>query len=514
MRVARFLGPADPTSVRRLLLALGVVGLLLAGCGGGSPGNVDTPAAPSDTPAPPPDVATDASPDVKPFDPADWDHGELLGWSPAAVPLDDEAFPLGVQAGGMEPEQVMLWTKLAAEGAATLRVFRDGPSDDEIVLVHEGEHTSDANGTLHVVVDGLAPGTWYSYTFLLPAADGKDYARRSAIGRVRTAFGPGDRSPLTISATHGTNWRQTPWVTLERAAEHDIDLFLHLGDIGYLDEASTGPEYRELWAKLLGDPGYRAILAHVGWLPIWDDHEVVNNYNPEDIDPERFRTARELFYEHTPVPQFPDTPLRLWRSYRWGDTAELFVLDCRSERRPSTAGTDDAIYLSREQMDWLKEGLLTSDATFKLILNSVPITLLPIEWWANVHEDSWPNYGSQREEILSFIDDQELRDVYWLTGDIHAGTVTRIEGTGPRARRYEITCGPGGNRSNPLPEFVEAGYFPREDVFPEELFLFWSGRLAVTLLTFDPNTDPPSVDIRFIDGVTGEENAHVVLPER
>ena len=104
------------------LLALGAAAVLIVGCGGGGSDAVDTPPAPSDAPAPLPDVAADVSPDVKPFDPTDWDHGELVAWAPAAVPLDDEAFPLGVQSGGMEAEQVLVWTRLAAEGTATLRV--------------------------------------------------------------------------------------------------------------------------------------------------------------------------------------------------------------------------------------------------------------------------------------------------------------------------------------------------------------------------------------------------------
>ena len=69
-------------------------------------------------------------------------------------------------------------------------------------------------------------------------------------------------------------------------------------------------------------------------------------------------------------------PDRIWRSFRWGHSAEVFVLDCRGERRPSTRSvnpTRESVYISRAQMDWLKAGLRASPAVFKFIVNSVPI---------------------------------------------------------------------------------------------------------------------------------------------
>lgn len=491
------------------------------------PGGGDSGATPTDvavvsdtTPVDTAGAAGDAGADVPaPFDPGTVDGGEPLAWDPAAVPQDDAAFPVGVQAGAMESDRVLLWTRTAPEATVTLRLFRDGDAAGRVVFVRDQSVTADANGYVHASAAGLAPGTWYRYVFLAPGAAPGTFAGRSPVGRVRTAFAPGSREPLVISATHGTNWREQPYDTLVRAAGRDPDVFLHLGDIGYYDQryedgAPVAPSYRALWAENLNDPGFRAILARTGFYPVWDDHEVLNNYDPERIDPAHFAAARDVFFENVPLPRIPDAPRRLWRSFRWGDTAEIFLLDCRSERRPSTKGTEIAQYISPEQMAWLKAGLSASTATFKVIASSVPITDMPLPYWEAMHGDSWHAYAAQREEILTFIEEQGVRDVYWLTGDIHLGAVTRIEATGGRSRMYEVVCGPGGNRSNPYPEGVENGYFPADQIFPPDHFLFWSGRLAVTELTFDPTTDPPTVEVVFVDGETGEENARVLLPER
>jgi alkaline phosphatase D len=529
--------PALAALVALVALAALVALPWLTACGGGGtagPSDVagaDAPAPPGDgaaagedggpdTAAPPRDGAAADEDTTPPFDPGTVDGGQPLAWTPDDVPLDEAAFPVGIQAGAMEPDRVLLWTRTAGGASVTLRVYRDAAEPGGIVHVRDEAVTADENGYVHAPAAGLAPATWYRYVFLVPAeAPGGAFTGRSAVGRVRTAFAPGSREKLVLSATHGTNWREMPYGTLERAAGRDPDVFLHLGDIGYYDQrhaegTPVAPSYRALWAENLSDPGYRAILARTGFVPVWDDHEVDNNYDPETIDPAYFAAARDVFFENVALPRLPGAPRQLWRSFRWGDTAELFVLDCRSERRPSTAGTDQAQYISPEQMAWLKSGLTASTATFKLIASSVPITDMPQPWWDAMRDDSWHAYAVQREEILTFVDEQGIENVYWLTGDIHLGAVMRIEAAGPRSHMYEIVCGPGGNRSNPYPAGVEFGYFPADQIFPPDRFLFWSGRLAVTELSFDPQTDPPTVEVVFVDGRTGEENARVLLPER
>ena len=79
------------------------------------------------------------------------------------------------------------------------------------------------------------------------------------------------------------------------------------------------------------------------WIVTWDDHEVTDDYTgdigPADPDPARFLAQRaaayQAFWEHMPLPNAmrPDGPsLRLYDRYRFGDLAELHVLDDRQYR--------------------------------------------------------------------------------------------------------------------------------------------------------------------------------------
>jgi len=73
--------------------------------------------------------------------------------------------------------------------------------------------------------------------------------------------------------------------------------------------------------------------------------------------------------------QEADGTRRIYRSYRWGAHAELFILDARSYRSENSAeDTVGKTMLGRAQLDWLKSGLAASDATWKIISNDVPVS--------------------------------------------------------------------------------------------------------------------------------------------
>ena len=139
-----------------------------------------------------------------------------------------------------------------------------------------------------------------------------------------------------------------------------------------------------------------------------------------------------------------------------GDSVEFFVLDCRSERQEETREGAEAIYISRAQMDWLKSALADSPCHFKAILTSVPITAWP-ELLSVVIDDRWEGYRSQREELLDWIVEEDVSNVFFISGDFHCGAVTRVEPSGPRSGLYEVLVGPGGNANNPLALLWELG---------------------------------------------------------
>ncbi len=425
-------------------------------------------------------------------DPADYDGGEEVELDPHGVPHDEALFPLAVLAGTCTTGSALLKAHASDGGGKRVRVWRESESEGHVVLVHDAELEPSEGGWLSVLVEGLAPATRYQYA-IFAAED----ASRSLVGSFRTAFPEDWLTTVRAAAMTCTAWDTQPWTFGERVAEEPLEMLLHLGDMSYNDGAVTLDEYRAKWRLALADPGYRAALAQAGLYMSWDDHEFTNNLNPEEIAPAQLAAAKESFFEALPIVPGPEQ--RLWQSHRWGQTVEVIALDCRSERTPSRRTSDAAAYLGEAQREWLRTTLKESPCHFKVVLNSVPMTLMTNLW--ALAGDRWQGYAEAREDLLSFIDDEGIDNVWFLSGDFHVGFVGRLEPDGPRRRMWEIAVGPSGNLGNPLGFLAENPEY-REEVFPSSQFLYGKGRLAATFLTFNPLHN--AVRVRYVDAATGE----------
>jgi alkaline phosphatase D len=166
-----------------------------------------------------------------------------------------------------------------------------------------------------------------------------------------------------------------------------------------------------------------------------------------------------------------ECPERLWRKVRFGKTVEVFVLDSRGERKKSASPPE---YLSRAQMDWLKQSLASSTAMFKVIVNTVPITRFP-QMFATTRRDRWEVFPHQRDEILSFTESGKVPGVLWLAGDFHLAMIGRANATGLGSRSLEVLAGPGAQLGNPFVPWL----FGRQ-------YDWASAENNVTTLKFDP----------------------------
>jgi alkaline phosphatase D len=360
---------------------------------------------------------------------------------------------LGVMAGDATDTSVMFWTRYDGTESLTLRVLEMNGSRI-VAMRFNGTVTPGAGGFVRAIVTGLRAHREHMYAFLVTPTSTP--TGRSAVGRVVTAPSPEALVPLVFGGTSCSNQRHRPFPALEHAgARRDLDFFIHAGDhvyTDYGDNASTLAEYRAKYVQNWGSSGLRALHRGSGMYLTWDDHEVFNNWDPETVGASRLAAARSAFFEHRATRRNTTVPNRIWRSFRWGNTAEIFILDCRSERLPSTRSTDPARrsqYISRAQLDWLTAGLRASPCVFKLIVNSVPIVDR-----AGGDSDNWNGYASQRREILNVIAMNNLRGVVWLSGDVHFGGICRVEAAGPWNNIWEVIMGPAGADRDTRPSVV------------------------------------------------------------
>ncbi|MFN3201568.1 MAG: alkaline phosphatase D family protein [Bradymonadia bacterium] len=426
---------------------------------------------------------------------------------PADAEIDDVMYPRAILAGAMTSTGALIrgFRDPDAEGSPRLLVWPeddDGPGETVIDRV-----VSPEEGHLNLELDTLEPGTRYAFAFFEGEGLEPEALTRSPEGRFRTAPAPGESPALTLAASACTALRFAPWPGLDISAEARPDVFCHLGDMVYNDGAESLEEFRAGWQATLETPEYRALFAEAGGYFTWDDHELTDNSALYTLPPEVRARGVQAFFEALPIRSRGIEGIeaeQFWMSHRWGLTAEIFILDCRGERRPETAGTPEAQYISPEQMRWLKEALEASPCRFKVILNSVPITTYAERYPAA--DDRWQGYAAQRDELLDFITGEDggagVEGVWFLSGDFHLGVVSAVDAEGPRAGIREILAGPGGSITNPLGLLPERNPELAAEFFPPEQFEYVSAAKASTVLTFDPEAG--TVRVHFVEGETGE----------
>lgn len=429
------------------------------------------------------------------MDPQSFDKGTEKTWAPAGISEDKALFPLGVMSGAMKAEGALLWGFGSDNQPKTLAVWRASQESGKVVEVFNKEVTP-TDGFFREQITGLAPGTTYQFGFF----EGEN--KRSELGNFKTAWIEKSMKPLVLACSTCTHLRNAPFTSLQLTATYEYDAFVHLGDMSYNDGAVTREQFRKKWQATLKDPGYRAVLPKTGHYITWDDHEITDNSRLYDIPETQRRQGVEAFFENSVAERIEKD--RFWTSYRWGHTAEIFVLDSRSERMTKSASQPIPQYISPEQLKWFKDALKSSPCHFKIILNSVPM----IDWsnsaiGAVFADDRWQGYPEQRKELLDSIEAAKIENIWWLSGDFHIGTVGRIDEKGYHRKTWEVLVGPGANGPNPAWPIYKAGDEERRTgMFPPTQFEYFSGEFAATLIRFSPADN--TVEVEFVKHDTKE----------
>jgi alkaline phosphatase D len=380
--------------------------------------------------------------------------------------------PQGVAAGDVAGGRAIIWSR--CDRAARMAVEYSTTDAFANVRRVRGPAALDSSDfTARTILTDLPAGQriFYRVTF----QDLNDLRRSSepVTGSFRTPPTAADRRDLTLvwsADTVGQGWGINPewgglrlYETMRRA---EPDLFVHCGDTIYADQhvppeiplddgriwrnvvtpakskvAETLDEYRGNYQYNLLDEHMRRFNADVPQIVIWDDHEVRDNwYWERDLTTDERYTvksapllaarARQAFFEYTPVTVHADDPERIYRSMPLGPLADVFALDLRTYRNANSRNRqgsleDGARLLGIDQLEWLKSRLASSAATWKIIASDMPIGVVVRDgrdvYEAIANADGGPPLGRELEiaDLLRFIRARRIRNVVWITGDIH-----------------------------------------------------------------------------------------------
>ncbi len=158
------------------------------------------------------------------------------------------------------------------------------------------------------------------------------------------------------------------------------DYFIGTGDNVYYDSpkpniARTKEEMQRKWHKQFAQPRYIELFSNVGTYWEKDDHD--HRFNDCDTSGTKepgHTLGKQVFLEQVPVVDPDDPKAKTYRTYRLNKNLQIWLPEGRDYRSPNTMpdGLDKSLW-GKEQFAWLKETLLESDATFKILISPTPL---------------------------------------------------------------------------------------------------------------------------------------------
>ncbi len=354
----------------------------------------------------------------------------------------------GPMLGPVELRDAKIWVEVSPEVKSVALQYNKKGDKIRKTIVYKGA-LGNALNPLSFTVGGLDYNTAYEYRLVI---DGKLTARG---GQFTTKDLWQWRKPipefsfLTGSCSYfnqpefdrpGTPYGKDVSI-FNTMAKEKAAFMLWLGDAWYTREVDYYSDWG-LWYRASHDrsvPELQDFLKSMPHFATWDDHD----YGPNDIGKNYIlkETSRQVFNSYFCNPSSGENGQGIYTMTSWGD-ADIFLTDNRWWRSAdllpdSVNGKPNPAkkMLGDQQMEWLKNSLLYSTATFKIIVVGSQV-LNPVSPF-----DKWRDFPAEYQELMDFLTAHKINGVLFLTGDRHHSEIIKVDrpGTYPL---YDITVSP------------------------------------------------------------------------
>ena len=322
----------------------------------------------------------------------------------------------GPLLGNVTSESASFWVRTAGESEVEIKCEHPGGGN---LITGMAQTSADRDYTTVVKINGLKPNTKYLYSvwvdgnltkegFSFTTTQNTKYKEAFSI-----AFGGG----AGYTPKHERMW--------DTIATYDLKAMMLLGDNVYIDVPGQPNEVHDYtYYRRQSRPEFKRLISKVPVYSIWDDHDAAT----DDIwmGPYRDKPAWKLpmlnvFIRNWNNPGYgtQEWPA-CWYKYSVADV-DFFMLDTRFYR--TNPFKEEKTMLGPVQKKWLKESLLASKATFKIVVSSVP-------WSYGAKPDShdtWNGFKNEREEIFRFFEDNKIEGIVLVSADRHRSDYWKIE---------------------------------------------------------------------------------------
>ena len=330
----------------------------------------------------------------------------------------------GPMVGYCEMKEAVIWLQTTKNAAVKIEYFTiDNPKQ---IFFSETYSTSKEIGfTYHVILDKLQPSKKYKYNVfvdnkkvVLPyetsfsskklwqwREDAPDFT--VAVGSCAYVNEPElDRPGKGYGSNYGI---------FESIISKNPDIMLWGGDNIYLREADwdsqTGINHRYTHSRTVKE--MQPLLAKTQNFAIWDDHD----FGPNDSDRGFYnkhltQKAFKNFWANKSYGMDYSQNQGIYSTLTWGD-AQFFLLDNRFFKTPNDRKTGKRDLLGEDQLEWLIDNLITSKASFKIIVVGGQVINT-----AEVYEN-YSNYADEKSKLFKEILDNKINGVLFISGDRH-----------------------------------------------------------------------------------------------
>jgi alkaline phosphatase D len=360
----------------------------------------------------------------------------------------------GLQSGDVSNDGAVIWAR--ADRAARMHVEVSTTDSFKTVLrTLTADARPETDFTAKAWLGGLPEGQDIFYRVRFDDPVSPNFTGETEVGHFRTPPRAGrDVSFVWSGDTAGQGWgideARGGMRSYATMLANRPDFFIHSGDHIYADcsiektlklpngefwrnvvteekshVARTLADFRGNYKYNLLDKNLLAFNAQVPMLAQWDDHEVANDWEPDEP------TTRALvvrggraFHEFMPIRPHPAEAGRVYRRIGYGPLLDVFMIDMRSYRTDRHA--EDSRILGAVQLEWLKRELAHSRATWKVIAADLPIGLFSED---AIAAGDGPPKGREHEiaDLLKFMKHAGVRNVVWLTADMHYTAAHRYD---------------------------------------------------------------------------------------
>ncbi len=227
----------------------------------------------------------------------------------------------------------------------------------------------------------------------------------------------------------------------ETMAKEQTAFMLWLGDNWYTREVDYYDAWG-LWNRASDNraaPVMQNFWKSTSHYAMWDDHD----YGPNDIGVNYIlkNVSRQVFMNYWLNPSYGMHEQGIYSMISYGDV-DIFMMDDRWWR--SADNMQDSVngqpnpekeMWGKQQIAWLKNALLFSKATFKIIANGSQV-LNPASPF-----DKLLNCPAEYYDVVNFLNDNKINGVLFMSGDRHHSEIIKVNRTGAYPL-YDITVSP------------------------------------------------------------------------